>query len=49
MGVIEKLTELTPWASDMATTLKSNGQMILSIDPQHLNKAILREHYPMKQ
>ena len=30
---------LTPWVSDMATALKSNGEMRLCIDPQHLNKS----------
>ena len=48
LGVIEKQIEPTPWVSDMATVLKSNGKMRLCIDPQHLNKAILGEHYPMK-
>ena len=47
-GVIEKHIEPTPWVSDMATALKSNGKMRLCIDPQHLNKAILGEHYSMK-
>jgi hypothetical protein len=27
---------------------KSNGSLRICIDPKDLNKAILREHYPMK-
>lgn len=39
LGIIEKQYDLTPWVSDMATALKSNGEMRLCIDPQHLNKS----------
>ena len=48
LGVIEKQTDSNPWVNDMATAMKPNHKMRLCIDPQHLNKAILREHYRMK-
>ena len=48
LGVIAKQTDSNPWVNDMATAMKPNHKMRLCIDPQHLNKAILREHYPLR-
>ena len=32
----------------MVVVPKSNGKVRICIDPRDLNKAVLREHYPMK-
>ena len=48
LGVIEKQEEPTPWVNSMVTVLKPNGKLRICIDPKDLNKAILREHYPLK-
>ena len=32
----------------MVTLQKSNGKIRIYIDPRDLNKAILREHYPLR-
>ena len=47
LGVIEKQTEPTEWVSSMVTVVKPN-KIRICLDPQNLNKAILREHYPLK-
>ncbi len=47
MGVIAKQEAPTLWVSSLVVTEKSNGQLRVCIDPQHLNKAIKRAHYPL--
>lgn len=48
-GVIVKQTEPTDWVNSMVTVVKPNKQKIrICIDPQDLNKAIRREHYPLR-
>ena len=47
-GVIKKQTEPTDWVNSMVVVLKPNGKVRICIDPRDLNKAVLREHYPMK-
>ena len=39
--------EPTKWVSSLVIAKKSNGKMWLSIDPQPLNKALKRSHYPL--
>ncbi|VDI40084.1 Hypothetical predicted protein [Mytilus galloprovincialis] len=34
--------------NSMVTVIKPNGKIRICIDPRDLNKAILREHYPLK-
>jgi len=46
MGVIVKQTEPTEWVNSMVTVVKPNN-IHICIDPQDLNKAIKREHYPL--
>ena len=46
-GIIKKVTEPTQWVNPMVCVRKSNGRIRLCIDPFQLNKAILREHFPM--
>lgn len=48
LGVIEKQTEPTDWVNSMVTVKKANKRIRICIDPQDLNKAIKREHYPLR-
>ena len=46
-GVIVKQTEPTDWVNSMVTVIKRE-KIRVCIDPRDLNRAIKREHYPMK-
>ncbi|XP_014678323.1 PREDICTED: uncharacterized protein LOC106818112 [Priapulus caudatus] len=46
-GIIEKMDEPSDWDSQMAVTVKKNGDLRICIDPRPLNKALKREHFPM--
>lgn len=46
--VIETVTEPTEWVNPLITVEKPDGKLRLCLDPTELNKAIMREHYPMK-
>jgi hypothetical protein len=48
MGVVVKQEDPTDWVNSMVTVIKPNGRIRICIDPRDLNKAILREHYPLK-
>ena len=48
LKVIERVYEPTEWVNSMVTVVKTNGKLRICIDPRNLNKAIKREHYPMK-
>ena len=45
-GVIKKITEPTDWVSSLVVTQKANGNVRVCINPQQLNKALKRSHYP---
>lgn len=45
--IIVRETEPTEWVNSMVCVRKKNGKVRICIDPTDLNKAILREHYPM--
>ena len=45
MGVIAKVTKPTSWISNMVVVRKPN-KLRLCLDPLHLNKGIIRNHYP---
>lgn len=47
-GVIVKQREPTRWVNSMVTVIKPNGKIRICIDPRDLNRAILREHFPLK-
>lgn len=47
IGVVTKQTEPTEWVNSMVTIVKPN-KVRICIDPRDLNRAIKREHYPMK-
>ena len=46
-GVIEPVSKPMPWISSMLAVPKKNGKIRICLDPKDLNKAILRENYPM--
>ena len=45
LKVITQVDEPTEWVSQSVITLKKNGKVRLCLDPQELNKVLLREHY----
>ena len=45
--IIAPITQPTPWISSLVALPKKNGRLRLCLDPQDLNKAIQREHYPL--
>ena len=46
-GYITRVREPTEWVSSMVVSLRNN-KVRICIDPKDLNKAIKREHHPMK-
>ena len=46
-SVIITEEEPTDWVSSIVVTEKPNGKLRVCIDPQHLNKALKRSHYPL--
>ncbi|KAK3731495.1 hypothetical protein QZH41_000317 [Actinostola sp. cb2023] len=44
-GVLAKVTEPTPWINNMVA-VKQPNKLRICLDPQELNKAIIRNHYP---
>ena len=47
VNVIEREEEPTDWVSSLVVTEKRNGKLRVCIDPQHLNTALKRSHYPL--
>lgn len=45
--IIAKVTEPTKWVNSLVVVEKRSGKLRICLDPQDLNKAILRPHYPM--
>ena len=45
--IIAQVTEPTPWVSSMVVVPKKDGSLRLCLDPKDLNRAVLREHYPL--
>ena len=46
-GILATVTEPTPWVSSLVVVPKKDGRLRLCLDPKDLNRAILREHYPL--
>ena len=46
-GIIAPVRRPTQWISSMVIVPKKNGTMRICLDPQDLNRAIQREHYPL--
>ena len=47
LGVLEKEDKPTQWVSSMVVTQKPSGKVRVCIDPQRLNQALKRRHYPL--
>ena len=47
LGVITKVTKPTDWVSNLVVAEKPNDKLRVCIDPQHLNQALKRSHYPL--
>ncbi|PIK43640.1 hypothetical protein BSL78_19502 [Apostichopus japonicus] len=47
LNVIQKVTKPTDWVSSLVSVTKSSGKLRVCIDPQPLNKALKRGHYPL--
>ena len=48
LDVVERVHAPTDWVNNMVIVTKPNGKLRICIDPRDLNRAIKREHYPMK-
>ncbi|XP_042144425.1 uncharacterized protein K02A2.6-like [Ixodes scapularis] len=46
-GIVEKITEPTPFCSEMVV-VKQRGKIRICIDPVELNKVLIRRNYPLK-
>jgi len=46
-GILEPVSEPTEWVNQMAVVRKSNGKIRICIDPQPLNKVLVRERYKL--
>ena len=46
-GFIKKVDEPTP-VSNHRVIVQQNGKIRICIDPSHLNKILLRRHFPLK-
>ena len=46
-GVLSRIDKPTDWISSQVALRKPNGSIRLCIDPKDLNKAIIRNHYPI--
>ncbi len=48
LNVIERVEEPTDWVNSLVVVRKKNNKIRVCMDPSDLNRAIKREHYPMK-
>ena len=46
-GVLAKVTTPTDWISSIVAVRKPSGKLRICLDPQDLNRALKRPHYPM--
>lgn len=46
-GFLAKVEKPTEWVNSMVVSLR-NGNVRICLDPKDLNKAVKREHYPMR-
>lgn len=46
-NIVAPVTTPTPWISSLVIVPKKDGTLRLCIDPKDLNKAIMRENYPL--
>ena len=48
LGVIKKCTEPTAWVHSLVVAKKKNKKLRVCMDPSDLNRAVMREHFPMQ-
>ena len=48
LGVIKKCTEPTAWVHSLVVAKKKNNKLRVCMDPSDLNRAVMREHFPMQ-
>ena len=48
MGIITTVEQPTKWVNSVVVVRKPNGDVRICLDPVDLNKALKREHYPLK-
>ena len=48
MGIITTVEQPTKWVNPAIVVRKPNGDVRICLDPVDLNKAVKREHYPLK-
>ena len=48
MGIITAIEQSTKWVNPVVVVRKPNGDVRICLDPVDLNKAVKREHYPLK-
>ena len=48
MGIVTKVEHPTKWVSPIVVVKTPNGDVRVCLDPVDLNKAVKREHYPLK-
>lgn len=46
-GIVAPVQEPTQWISSMVLVPRKNGTLRICLDPKDLNRAIMREHYPL--
>ena len=46
-GIIRKVTEPTEWCAPISTPVKKDGSVRICVDLRQLNKALMRERYPL--
>ena len=47
LGVLAPVEDTTPWCSQISIQTKKDGSLRVCIDPRELNKALMRERYPL--
>ncbi|XP_030849528.1 uncharacterized protein K02A2.6-like [Strongylocentrotus purpuratus] len=47
LQVIETVEDPSDWVSSLVVARKPSGKLRVCIDPQHLNRSLKREHYPL--
>ena len=48
LGVIKKCTEPTAWVHSLVVAKKKNDKLRVCLHPSDLNRAVMREHFPMQ-
>ena len=48
LGVIKKCTEPTAWLHSLVVAKKKNSKLRVCLEPSNLNRAVMREHFPMQ-